>query len=98
MLFIRYVSLFVSLVGSIVWLFLAKKISLGYSLASLAWLVNLFAFHSIRLITLQKTFNVPNYFFDVSFLNSWSLSIQLQGALTLTLLGIALLSWSRKWN
>lgn len=57
-----------------------------YSLAGCLWLFNLCVFHIVRL-------SVGGI--DVGTLNAWALAIQLQGALTLMVVGYFLARWDK---
>lgn len=83
---LRITILVLSLAAMVIWLIWARKqYRFGYALPALLWLANVILFQIARL----KFFSL----IAVTDFNVWSLAIQLQGALTLLLLGWFFMRW-----
>jgi hypothetical protein len=81
MIALRYVILGLSVVGLIGWIAAAVRYKrIWYVLPAFLWLLNTAAFNIARL-------TIPLSVLPAASLNDWALSIQLQGVLTLVLIG-----------
>ena len=82
-LWLRLLILSLSLIGGVSWYVWGRRTKrLGEASFVFLWLLNVGAFHVYRLCYAQT---------DLIFLNNWSLSIHLQAALSLAIVGLLLL-------
>ena len=86
-LWLRLLILSLSLIGGVSWYVWGRRSRrLGEASFVFFWLLNVAAFHVYRIFGNQT---------DLVFLNNWSLSIHLQAALSLAIVGLLLLRGKR---